>query len=334
MSSRPALFLVVFLVAGAVCCGCLSSPPAVKTVRIAYQPTTTNGPIYIAQDEGYFARQGIHVEFVRTQSPVAALPLLVDGEVAVSTGPMKIGLLNAIIKGQHVRIVADKGRVTPGSCTAYALMVRQDLWNKGIVTDVSDLKGRKIAVRDSDYDLYHALALGNLTTDDVTPVDMDFTSIIPAFKSGAIDAALVAEPYITLARNNETAVILVPAQDFIPGWPFPVYFGPELLDKDPELGRRFMVAYLQGVKQYSEGKTERNLEIMGNYTHLDRDLLNQTCWYDVAPDGYLPPQSARGFVDWMYENKKITRNISDDQILDMSFVDYANGVLANTQSGR
>ena len=56
---------------------------------------------------------------------------------------------------------------------------------------------------------------------------------------------------------------------------YPLYYGPAFLDKDPELGRRFMVAYLQGVKQYNEGKTERNLEILQNYTRLDRDLLKQ-----------------------------------------------------------
>ncbi len=73
---------------------------------------------------------------------------------------------------------------------------------------------------------------------------------------------------------------------------------------------------------------------MGNYTHLDRDLLNQTCWYAVAPDGFLPPQPVRQYVDWMYANNKISQNLSDDQLLDMSYVTYANGVLRNTTSGR
>lgn len=326
------LFFTLMLFSGVILSGCLSSAPVMKTVTVAYQPTTANGPLYIAKDEGFFAKQGIDVEFLKTQSPAAALPLLISGDVAVSTGPLKIGLLNALIKGEHVRIVADKGRVTQGSCTAYALMVRKDLFDKGIVTNVSDLKGRKIAVRDSDYDLYHALAVGNLSKDDVETVDMDFTMIIPAFKNGAIDAGLVAEPYLTEALNNDTAIVLLPSEDFIPQWPLPLYYGPAILDKDPELGRRFMVAYLQGVKQYNEGKTERNLAIMGNYTHLDRDLLNQSCWYPIAADGYLPPQPVRMYVDWMYATNKTSKNLNDDQLFDMSYVTYANGVLQNTTS--
>jgi NitT/TauT family transport system substrate-binding protein len=300
------------------------------TVRVAYQPTTSNGPLYIAEDEGFFAKQGIDVEFVKTANSAAALPLLVSGDVAASTGPLKIGLLNAVIKGENVRIVADKGSVTSGSCIVYAFMVRKDLFDKGIVKNVSDLKGRKIAVHDSDYDLYRVLALGNLTKGDVETVDMDFPTTVSAFQNGAIDVGLVTEPYVTQALNSGSAVVLVPGQDFVPGWPMPLYYGPAILNKDPELGRRFMIAYLQGVKQYNEGKTEQNLAIIGNYTHLDRDLLNQTCWWPVAADGNPSRQPVREYTDWMYANKMITQNLNDDQLFDMSYVTYANAVLRNT----
>ena len=55
-----------------------------------------------------------------------------------------------------------------------------------------------------------------------------------------------------------------------------------------------MVAYLQGVRQYNEGKTEQNLEIMGNYTKLDRDLLNQSCWMPIAKNGDLTQKTCQG----------------------------------------
>jgi NitT/TauT family transport system substrate-binding protein len=343
---KKAFFLIILLViSAAVVTACVSqappvtspspapsaSPaPALTTVRVAYGATTSNGPLFIAIDEGYFAQQGINVEFEKVLSSATALPLLINGDLDVSAGPVKSGLINAVAKGEHVRIVADKGRVTPGSCTQYALMVRKDLFDKGIVRNVSDLKGRKIAERDSDYDLYKALALGNLSVDDVETVNVELTAVVPAFQNGAIDAGLVTEPYITQALNNGSAVVLVPAQDFLPDWPMPLYYGPDLLDKNPDLGRRFMVAYLQGVNQYNEGKTERNLAIIGNYTHLDRTLLNQSCWYPISADGSMPEKPVRDYIDWMYANKKISQNINDDQLFDMSYAAYASGVLHNT----
>ncbi len=263
MSMKFALIFVVMLVSGVIVCGCTSSAPAMKTVKVAYQPTTTNGPLYIAQEEGYFAQQGIIVEFEKTQSPAAALPLLVHGDIAVSTGPLKVGLLNAVIQGGHIKIVADKGRVTPGTCTAYALMVRKDLFDKGIVRNVSDLKSRKVAMRDSDYDLYNALALGNLSRDDVETIDMDFTMIGPAFANGAIDAALVAEPYITQERNSGLAVVLVPGQDFVPQWPFPVYYGPAILDKDPDLESGLWLLISRELNNTTKGKLNGTLRLWG-----------------------------------------------------------------------
>jgi NitT/TauT family transport system substrate-binding protein len=333
--------LILILFCGIMVSACLSQAPqiqqvpqatALTTVRVAYQPTASNGPLYIAEDEGFFAKQGIDVEFVKTANSAAALPLLVSGDVAASTGPLKIGLLNAVIKGEHVRIVADKGSVTSGSCTVLAMMVRKDLFDKDIVTNVSDLKGRKIATHDADYDLFRSLAVGNLTKNDIETVDMDFPTTVSAFQNGAIDAGVLTEPYLTQARNSGSAVVLVPAQDYMPGWPMPLYYGPAILDKDPELGRRFMVAFLQGVKQYNEGKTDRNLAIMENYTHLDRDLLNQTCWWPVATDGNPSRQPVREYTDWMYANKMISQNLNDDQLFNMSYVTYANGVLQNTTS--
>jgi NitT/TauT family transport system substrate-binding protein len=308
-----------------------SPTPSLTIVKVAYLPIISNGPLFIAREEGYFTQQGINVEFEKFQSATTALPSLINGDIAVSGGTLSPGLVNAITKGAHVHIVADKGRTTPGSCTAIGLLVRKDLFNNGAVKQASDLRGRKIMANlDSSYGVYRVLAMGNLSTDDVEVVDMDFASGVIAFKNGGIDAGLLSEPYITQALNSNSAIVLIPTHIYSPDWPTPLYYGPAFLDKDPELGRRFMVAYLQGVKRYNEGKTERNLAILGNYTKLDRELLNQSCWIPIAQDGDLPRQPVREYMNWMYANQKITQNPDDDLLFDMSFVNYANGVLANT----
>jgi NitT/TauT family transport system substrate-binding protein len=334
--------LMVSAVAGTACVS-PSSPvspaspvPALTTVKVAYQPTTSFGPIFIAKDEGFFARQGINVEFVKLTGFSMALPLLISGDAAVTSGPLSSGMINSLAKGAHIRIVADKGTITPGFCTGVAILVRKDLYDNGTVRNISDLKGRKLmgtsGSNDNSYTLIRALALGNLSMNDVEIVQMDYPSGIVAFKNRAIDAGMFTEPYVTQALNSGSAVVLSPAQEFVPGYSIPLFYGPAFLDKDPDLGRRFMVAYLQGVKQYNKGKTEQNLAIMGNYTSLDRELLNQSCWYPVREDGYVSRQPNRETMNWMYANKAITRIPDDDQLYDMSYVDYANGVLLNTTS--
>jgi len=318
-----------------------STPPvpsatALTTVKVSYLPTVSYGPLFIATEEGYFTRQGIQVEFEKFQGSSLALPSLINGDIAVSSGTVNPSLINAIAKGAHVRIVADKGRNAPGySCNASGLMVRRDLYESGVLTKISDLKGKKIVVPSGeDYTLARILQRGNLTADDIELVVLDFPSAVVALQNGAIDAAVLSEPYVTKTVDSKTALMLLPTEVYTPDYPHPILYGPAFLDKDPDLGRRFMVAYLEGARQYNLGKTERNIEILSNYTHLDRNLLQRTCWMPITPDGYQPRQPFRDQIDWEYANGQISIKPDDDQIFDTSFIDYANGVLANTSDAR
>jgi NitT/TauT family transport system substrate-binding protein len=331
-------FIIAILVSGILISACVSQPqtkvPEMTTVKVAYLPLISNAPLFIAKEEGYFAQEGINVEFEKFQSGAATLPALINGDIAVSGGALSPGLFNAIAKDAHVRIVADKGSSVPGSCTANGLMVRRDLFEKGIIRNVSDLKGRKVmASSDQDYSIFRALVLGNLTKDDIEVVTLDFPSGIIALKNGAVDAGVLVEPYITQASGDGTAVVLISANDYSPYMPFPLYYGPAFLDKDPSLGRRFMVAYLRGVKQYSEGKTEHNLAILENYTRLDRDLLKQTCWLPIANDGNVIRRPVMEYADWLFANKKISEKLNEDQLFDMSYATYANAAVRNMTQG-
>jgi len=308
--------------------------PALTTVRVGYAPLVSNGPLFIAIDEGYFARQGINVELVKIQNGPDMIPPLVNGDIAAGGTGVSAALINAVSKGGRVRIVADKGRTAPNqSCNTSGIMVRQDLYTRGEVTKASDLKGKKIGVPSAlDYKTSRVLKMGNLTSDDVEIISMDFASSVVALRNGAVDAADLTEPYVTQLKDDNVAVMLIPTEESCPDYPTPFYYGTAFLDKDPELGRRFMVAYLEGVRQYNLGKTERNLAILSNYTPLDRDLLQRSCWVPVARNGDVPRQPLKDYMDWMYANKKIAQIPGEDQIFDMSFIDYANGVLQNTTS--
>jgi len=53
----------------------ISPSAALTNVKVGYIPITSFGPIYLAQEQGYFARQGIEVELVKFQSGAATLAL-------------------------------------------------------------------------------------------------------------------------------------------------------------------------------------------------------------------------------------------------------------------
>ncbi len=320
--------VLALLTIGIFFTGCIDQKKEkLATLKVGYVPTIAFGPIFIANDEGYFDDQGIRIELIKFQSGPQAIPSLVQGEIDVSSTTISPSLFNAVAKGANIKIVADKGS-TGGQCDYNALVVRKDLYNSGFLTSMEQLKGKKIAVASRpNYFLIKTLGKANLTSKDVESIDMGFPEMVVAFENNAIDAAVITEPYLYQVLKTGKAKILLLAGEIIPNFSgFPLAFGPNLLE-NPPLGKKFMVAYLKGVKQYNEGKTQRNLEILKNYTQFDNEILQESCWGVIRQDGYIEKEPIMQYQDWLLENKYIDIEVSDEQLIDMSFVEYANNAL-------
>ena len=50
-----------------------------------------------------------------------------------------------------------------------------------------------------------------------------------------------------------------------------------------------MIAYLKGVRQYNQGKTDRNVEILAKYTEMKPEEVKQSCWIPMRSDGMIDP---------------------------------------------
>ena len=88
-----------------------------------------------------------------------------------------------------------------------------------------------------------------------------------------------------------------------------------------------MVAYLKTMRQYNQGKTERNLEIIAKHTDLDKDILKQACWPTFRESGKINIQSLFDFQAWAVEQDYLAGTIKEDRFLDSRFIEHANRVL-------
>jgi hypothetical protein len=106
-----------------------------------------------------------------------------------------------------------------------------------------------------------------------------------------------------------------------------VAFGPRLLEREPQLGKDFMVAYLKGVRQLAAGKTERNVDIVARGSELAPEFVQACCWTDFRPDGRLNVDSMLDFQNWALAAGLADKPLTPEQFWDPTFVDYANEVL-------
>jgi len=340
MTNRPGRYLLsvslaIFLIFQAGGSGNAGQRAAEPTpLKAVVFPFLALSPFFIAQEEGYFAEQNLDVEFVKIAENLA-FTALARGELDVWSGMMAIGSFNAIQRGSNIRFVAPRGSFTPDGCPFLAMVARKTLVDTGQLERPAHLKGRNVAwYRGSveEYFLDKVIQKDGLTTNDFTKITIPPPADMGAMEKGTLDLTVAGEPWVTRLVRSGHGVLWVPVQDAIPGFQFSaIMYGPNLLEKNPDAGKRFMVGYFKGVRQYNQGKTDRNLEIISKYTRLDKPLLEKACWPQFRNDGRMNIQSIRDFQDWAVARGYLDRALPEDAWMDSSFIEHANKVLGKSQ---
>lgn len=118
------------------------NPPV--TVQVASVGSIADAGLYVAMDRGYFAAEGLQIEISATNGISRIISALSPNQVDVAGGTGGAALFNAYSRDIPVKLVADKGRLSPGR-GYFALMVRQDLLDSGQFKTLADLRGKTIA---------------------------------------------------------------------------------------------------------------------------------------------------------------------------------------------
>jgi NitT/TauT family transport system substrate-binding protein len=310
-----------------------SGPPK-DTVRVLARAHLSQAPLLIADEEGYFAEEGIELEIVSLTRSRDGLPSLVQGDLDVITSSVSTSYLNAIARGALVRIVADRGYLARDGCTYLALLARPELVRDGELLVPEPSSGRRLRVsvsRESHQELLaeRALASVDLRLDSMELFRLSGSEEMQALAAGRLDLILAAGYPVHEVVESGRAVIWRTAQEVMPDAQHTVVlFGPSLLEDDPELGIRFMVAYLRGVRQYNEGKTPRNLDLLARRTGLDRGGLERACWIPMRDDGRIDVAGVRALQSWAVERGTLLRQLREDEFWEPRFVEEASDRLA------
>ena len=304
------------------------------SLKVGHLTLLSNAPFILAQEYGYFEEQGLSVELVDFgEKPTELLVSLVGGQVDVGGLSMGSGMINAAGKGTRIRAVADKAFINPqAECVSEAWVARTALLESGELDEPGGLKGRTAVITrgaTTEYTANRLLESRGVTEADLELVEMpDFAPRIDAMRNGTLDISYSGEPWITRARSQGVADVWVPAAELYPnGASGVVIYGPSMYERDPSVGDRFMVAYLKAVRAFSEGKTERNLEVLTEFTQMDPDELRAVCWPSFRLDGHIDLPAAEGYVAWMASKGYIDAVVPLENLFDTQFVDRALALL-------
>jgi NitT/TauT family transport system substrate-binding protein len=304
-------------------------PPV--TVRVGQTLALSEAGQFIGIERGYFREQGLNIEFSKFDSAGGMTAPLATNQLDVGSGATGAGLFNAMARGVAIKIAGPQARHDPGA-SAVSIMVRRDLIDNGDFKSYSDLRGRRIAVNArgvaTEFAASLALQQGGLRLDDAELVELGFPEMFAAFTNRAIDVAFQAEPAATQAAAAGVAVKWREVADVKPGIQFTVVlYSPQFAAS--EAARRWMLAYLQGVRDYNDAfKRNRGREevtaILTRQTPVkDPQLYKQMGFAYIDPNGYVDEGSLNEQLQWYRGRGLVTGEVNLKQAIDTSFASYA-----------
>lgn len=334
MSSRLAFATWVGGGAALLVAGCgraPADPAAPDRVSVGLSPVISAAPFFIAEAEGYFRDQGIEIETISYRRSADYVPALAQGRLDVLSGSINAGLFNVIARGALVRVVADRGQWPSEGPPYSAILVRRAVFESGALADPARLRQLRFDTNKDNMQGFfcdRALRPHGVRLDEMNLQFVPDQSLPDAFRQGVLDLTATTEPWLSRVLDTGEAVVWVKDSEVVAGRQLSVVaFGPALLRDRPDVGRRFMIAYLRAVRQYAQGKTERHVDIIAGATGQDPELVRRVCWIPLAADGRINVQSVMDFQAWVAGRGFVDRILEPAEFWAPSFVDAAVAVL-------
>jgi NitT/TauT family transport system substrate-binding protein len=283
------------------------------TLKIAVLPIIDTLPMYVAEQEGLFAKHGVKVEFI----PVASAPerdqLLAAGQ-ADGTVNETLAVMNFNKESVQMQVVRYALRPMEGYGHFFILASAQS----GI-TDAQGLKDVEIGVSQGtviEYVTERLLQAEGLTADEIKTIAVPkIPDRMALLASGELKAGVLPDPLASLAISQGAVNVLDDSTH--PEFGFSVIsFRKEVIDANPDAVKAFLAAI--------EEATDLINQDASKYTSLlsDKGLvpppLLATFEVPPFPDQSIPTEAEwNDALAWAKEKGMLT--------VDVSYADSVNG---------
>lgn len=176
------------------------------TVRIGLQPWLGYGPLWVAEQQGFFEANGVDVE-------LSDFSWDQDLTAAVASGSLDViaAATNTTITYYNQDLGLKGFLILDVAFEADAVLAGADIGG------IADLAGRSVAFETgatSDLLIRHALQEAGMSIEDIEHVPMGASEAGLALISGQVDAAVTYEPYVSaaLAQGDGHKVIYTAAE--------------------------------------------------------------------------------------------------------------------------
>ena len=311
---RFSLLLLIFLVL--VCPSLVHSRIIVglSSVNIAFLP------IYVTQEKGFFKDEGLEVLLVMFNAGATNLQALIGGDVQIM-GSAFVETIGGRAAGVDIKNFW-------GICN----LMPFELYSSPNFNSLKEAKGKRFAISRfgslTDFLTRATLQHFRVNPKDVTILQIGSTPArFAALSAGGVDASIVWFPVTEIAKSQGFRK-LFDLKEIFPEWPYETFAARESwLAKEKDQVVRFLRAYQRGVKHTLENKDDA-VRAIRKYVRMDPAYA--PVGYDqyrssFPPNGVIAEKPIPVVIEQEFENGRIKKKITVDELLDRSFINSLGG---------
>lgn len=314
--SRIVGFVLVAVLLTSVLAGCVPTPTEDGKLKVALIPVLDTIPVFIAQQNGYFAEQGIEVETVSAKSPQERDVFIQTGQVdGVLTDLQGVGLLNK--EGVKVKAVYTSRRPYPDAPLFRILAGPQTN-----ISTPADLKGVQIGISLNttiEYLTDRILAAEGLKPEEIAKLEVGAITIrFEQLMNGNIQAAVLPDP-LAQGAIAAGAKLVVDDAKYAEMSQSVLTFSADTLKNKPTTVKKFLVAWEKAV-QGLNANPEKYRSVLIEQGRVPKSIQDS---YQMPPfpGRGVPSQSqVADVVAWLKAKGLITRDIPYTEMVDTSFL--------------
>ncbi|MBK8821492.1 MAG: ABC transporter substrate-binding protein [Anaerolineales bacterium] len=285
------------------------------TLKVAVLPIIDTLPMYVAQQEGLFAKHGVNVEFV----PVASAPerdqLLAAGQ---ADGTINEILSVMLFNKDQVQMQAVRYALRPTEGYGHFFILASA---KSGITTPDGLKGVEIGVSQGtviEYVTERLLQAEGFSTDDIKTIAVPkIPDRMALLASGELNAGVLPDPLASLAVSQ--GAVIVADDSAHPEYGFSVIsFRKEVIDANPDAVRAFLAA-VEEASDLINLDPKKYTNVLSEQKLVPPPLL-ETYKVPPFPDQGVPTEAEwMDALAWAKEKGMLTT--------DVSYADSVNGSL-------
>lgn len=300
-----------------------------RKLRVGVLRLASSGPVFIAQDTGFFKDTGLDVElvFFGAAQPIAVAAA--SGDIDIGVTAFTAGLFNLAGKGA-ISIIAGQSREVPGFPLDAFLATTKP--NGDGLQKPQDIRGKRIGITQVGSSFHFASGLVaekyGFPISEVRFVPLQsMANIVSALQGGSVDGAVLPATVASGAISSGAARLLGWGGDEAP-WQIGAAFASAKVKGDEKLIADFLAAYRRGCRAYHDKldtkgapDAERTplLEIIAHYTNQKPDQVAATLAF-VEPDAKLDLPNVAHQIEWYRAQGFVDKGFGLDQIVDKRFV--------------